>query len=427
MNMAEFRHDLDDRDDAEVRGLFEQHYTPITPSPDLVERLNQLVLREVQSVYHAEAVVAPAPAPRPSLLERMRRWLDGLGPGQSLAMAGAAAVAVILIFFGLSRVLPRPVSATAAVTGGEVTVLQARTGEFRTYQDGDFLKVVQGDRIIALNGMTTVTLFPGQTVIIEPDSYVELVQLDALADATQVEMFVRRGKTNNVIDVDLTEVDRYVVRSSSVNASVTGTQFSFETLASGESIVTTTSGAVTVSMDDQEVIVAQGEQVAAAPGATMVVEAASNRVERPTLLVIAPGSPGIPLYASPDVSARQIGFAPDNRLLSVLSEDESGSWYQICCVDGQAGWLQVDAIPPVTPEPTPESEPTAQEEAAVNAAVAEAAESPSPTEPATATATPSPTVTPLATATPSVTSTPSSTPSATSTATATRTETRHHG
>ena len=78
MNMAEFRHDLDDRDDAEVRGLFEQHYTPITPSPDLVERLNQLVLREVQSVYHAEAVVAPAPAPRPSLLERMRRWLDGL-------------------------------------------------------------------------------------------------------------------------------------------------------------------------------------------------------------------------------------------------------------------------------------------------------------------------------------------------------------
>ncbi|MCB0023428.1 MAG: FecR domain-containing protein, partial [Caldilinea sp.] len=359
--MAEFRHDLDDRDDAEVRGLFEQHYTPITPSPDLVERLNQLVLREVQSVYHAEAVVAPAPAPRPSLLERMRRWLDGLGPGQSLAMAGAAAVAVILIFFGLSRVLPRPVSATAAVTGGEVTVLQARTGEFRTYQDGDFLKVVQGDRIIALNGMTTVTLFPGQTVIIEPDSYVELVQLDALADATQVEMFVRRGKTNNVIDVDLTEVDRYVVRSSSVNASVTGTQFSFETLASGESIVTTTSGAVTVSMDDQEVIVAQGEQVAAAPGATMVVEAASNRVERPTLLIIAPGSPGIPLYASPDVSARQIGFAPDNRLLSVLSEDESGSWYQICCVDGQAGWLQVDAIPPVTPEPTPESEPTAQE------------------------------------------------------------------
>ena len=246
--MAEFRHDLDDRDDAEIRGLFEQHYTPVAPSSDLVERLNALVLREVQAAYHAEAAMVPVVVPRPSLLERMRLWLDGLGPGQSLAMAGAAAIAVILLFFGLSRIIPRPLNATAAVTGGEVTVLQSRNGEFRTYQDGDFLKVAQGDRIIALNGTTTVTLFPGQTVIIEPDSYVELLQLDALADATQVELFVRRGKTNNIIDVDLGPSDRYVVRSTSVNASVTGTQFSFETLASGEAVVTTTSGAVTVSM-----------------------------------------------------------------------------------------------------------------------------------------------------------------------------------
>ena len=189
--MAEFRHDLDDRDDAEVRGPFEQHYTPITPSPDLVERLNQLVLREVQSVYHAEAVVAPAPAPTvPARTDAAlaRR----LGPGQSLAMAGAAAVAVILIFFGLARP-PRPVSATAAGRRRGNGAAK-RTGEIPHLPGWRFPKVVQGDRIIALNGMTTVTLFPGQNGHHRAGQLCRTGPTGCAGDAAQVEMFVRRGR-----------------------------------------------------------------------------------------------------------------------------------------------------------------------------------------------------------------------------------------
>ncbi len=427
--MAEFLHDLDDRDDAEIQGLFEQFYSPVTPSPELTDRLTQLVLREVQAVNEFQPAAVPARPSHPSLLERLRRWLDSLGPGQSLAMAGAAAMAVILIFFGLSRVIPRPLTATAAVTGGEVTVLQARSGNFRTYQDGDLLKVAQGDQIIALDGTTTVTLFPGQTVVVEPDSHIEVMQLDALADATQVELLVHRGKTNNVIDVHLTGSDRYVVRSTAVNASVTGTEFSFETITGGEAIVRTSSGAVTVTMEDQEVIVKQGEQVAAVAGAQMIVEPASSRLERPTLLIVAPGAPGIPIFASPDPSSRQIGLAPDNQLLSVLNEDASGEWYQICCIGGEAGWLRVDAIPPQSDAPaTDDNEPVAEENVVAAASEDVATEAPTATASSSATATATATASPSATATPSAsataTGTNTATPTGTSTPTATRTATR---
>ena len=78
--MAEFLHDLDDREDAEIQGLFEQFYSPVSPSPELTDRLTQLVLREVQVVNAAQPAAVPVRPSRPSLVERLRRWLDSLGP-----------------------------------------------------------------------------------------------------------------------------------------------------------------------------------------------------------------------------------------------------------------------------------------------------------------------------------------------------------
>jgi hypothetical protein len=426
--MSDLRGWLDDRDEAEVQKLFDTFYEMDKPSADLDDRLAQLVLSEVRTVFATPSEVVAPVTPRrelrrPGLIARLRTWLGNLAPGQSLALAGAGALAVLLLYFGISRITPRPLLATATVTGGEVTVLQQRTNTYRTYYDGDLFKLAEGDQVLTAGGTTTVQLFPAQTVVIEPDSQVVIAQLGAMLDVTQVELLVTRGRVNNLIDEELDNSDRYVVTSSVIEASVTGTEFSFETLSATEVIVQTKSGAVAVTQADQTVVVSEGEQVATLEGAPLIVEPSRERLERPTLLVIAPGMPGIPVFAEPNAQARMIGYAADGVLLRVLGVDESGAWYQICCVGQEAGWLEVAAIPTAlagasTTEAVQGAGRSQAEAVAANIMPTTTAPSATPTQ----TATPSPTVTPEPSATASATPQPSAT--ATHTPTATRTATR---
>ncbi len=125
------------------------------------------------------------------------------------------------------------------------------------------------------------------------------------------------------------------------------------------------------------------------------------------MLVIAPGTPGIPVFAEPNEQARLIGFAADSVLLNVLGEDDSGLWYQICCVEQQAGWLKVDAIPDTVVEPADTTGHTTLDEKRTQdnaVAVADAEASPAPTS--TSTETPIPTATPSETPVVTPTATP---------------------
>ncbi|HQY91862.1 FecR domain-containing protein [Caldilinea sp.] len=429
--MSDLRGFLDDRDDADIQKLFDAFYETDTSLADFDERLTQLVLSEVRTVFAGETVAAEAvavkrapsrlrSAQRPGIVERIRHWLRNLQPRQSLALAGATALAVILIFFGFSRIVPRPLLATATATGGEVTILQQRTNTYRTYYDGDLFKLAEGDQVLTAGGTAAVELFPSQLVVIDPDSHVVIAELQAMLDTTQVELLVVRGRVNNLIDEPLQENDRYVVTSSVVEASVTGTEFSFETLSAAEVVIQTARGEVEVTREDQTVIVAKGEQVATLTDAPLIVEPSRERMNLPTLLVIAPGTPGIPVFAEPNEQARLIGFAADSVLLNVLGEDDSGLWYQICCVEQQAGWLKVDAIPDTVVEPADTTGHTTLDEKRTQdnaVAVADAEASPAPTS--TSTETPIPTATPSET--PVVT--PTASPTASATASATRTAT----
>lgn len=427
--MSDLRSWLDDRDEAEIQKLFDAFSETDKPSTELDDRLARLVLNEVRTVFAGATVdIASAPLiptlPQPTLVERLRRWLSNLQPGQSLALAGAGALAVILLFFGLSRITPRPMLATATVTGGEVTVLQQRTNTYRTYFDGDLFNLGEGDQVITAGGTATVQLFPRQTAIIDPDSHVIVAQLAAEVATTQVELLVTRGRVNNLIDEELTGDDRYLVTSSVVEAAVTGTEFSFETVSPAEVVVQTKRGAVQVTQAEQSVVVAEGEQVATLAGAPLIVEPSRDHPDRPTLLVIAPGAPGIPVFAEPNEQARQIGFAADNTLLRVLGEDESGAWYQICCVEQQAGWLKVDAVPASVAEPertASDASAEARSQSDVVAASIAATETPTPTAAPTETATEIPTEIPTGTPTvaPTASATPTATPTASPTATAT--------
>ncbi|MFO7630948.1 MAG: hypothetical protein R6W76_00330, partial [Caldilinea sp.] len=364
--MNELRSLMDDHDDEDIRGVFDAYFDKQQPSPALDERLTRLVLREVQAVYAPELTPPPVAERRARRRfgqgERIRRWLRDLSPQQSLAMVGAGAFALLLAVFALSQIAPRPLTSAVTVTGGEVTILHQRNNTYRTYDDGDIFRVGKGDQVLTAGGTAIVDLFPLQTAEIEPDSHVVITQLDAMLESTQVELLVMRGRVNSIIDETLTDGDRYVVTSSVIEASVIGTEFSFETISTTEVVVVTKQGAVEVARKDQTVLVEAGQQVATLDGAPLVVEPSQNRLDRPSLLVVAPGDPGIPVYAEPDGQSSIIGFAAENMLLQVLSDDSSGEWYQICCVDGQTGWLRVGSIPPVTVEPADAVEPDANGE-----------------------------------------------------------------
>ena len=355
--MSEIRRLMDDQDDADIQGIFNAYFDTEQPSPGFDERLMRLVLQEVQAVYGtapAAPVVAPRPAPRFGAIERLRRWLKALSPGQSLALAGAAAVALFLLVLVLSQLAPRPLTAPAVARGGEVTVLHRQDNTYRTYQDGELFRVGKGDQILTTGGAATVYLFPSQTAEIARDAHVIIDELNAVMDATQVELLVLRGRVDNVIDETLTEGDRYVVTSSVITAAAVGTEFSFEAISPTEVIVITRRGAVEVRREEQTVIVEAGQQVVALNNAPLTVLPGEERPDLPALLVISPDAAGIPVYAEPNVQSRLIGYATGNMLLRVLTTDSMREWYQVCCVAGQVGWLRIDAVPAPPPQ-EPES------------------------------------------------------------------------
>ncbi|MFN3334497.1 MAG: hypothetical protein ACK47M_18495, partial [Caldilinea sp.] len=360
--MSELKGLMDDFNDEDIRAAFNTYLATPQPSPGFEERLNRLILDEVQRVY-APAAAMPmpaAPAQRAAhpadFVERIRVWLRNLSPRQTLVLAGAGAIVALLAVFFVSQLVPQPLTAPATVAGGDVTILHRQNSIYRTYQDGDTFRVGNGDQILTADGTIFIQLFPLQTAEVAPHSHVVINQLDAVLDSTQVELLVKRGRVNNIIDEVLTAGDRYVVTSSLVHASAVGTEFSFEALSPSEVIVITRKGAVEVSRENEVVIVEAGQQVTTFAGAPLIVQPSQERSERPTLLVIAPGTPGIPIYTAPNAESSVVGYAEDNMLLQILNWDASREWYQVCCVGDQVGWLRVDSVTPAEPESEIENE-----------------------------------------------------------------------
>lgn len=223
--MGEIRRPMDDQDDADIQGIFNAYFDTEQPSPGLNDRLIRLVLQEVQVVYGATPaapIIASRPALRIGHLERLRRWLKALSPGQSLALAGAGAIALLLFVLVLSQLAPQPLTSPAVARGGEVTVLHRADNTYRTYRDGESFRVSKGDQILTTSGAATIYLFPSQTAQIARDAHVILNELNKVLDVTQVELLVLRGRVDNMIDEELTEGDRYVVTSSVIHCFSSG-------------------------------------------------------------------------------------------------------------------------------------------------------------------------------------------------------------
>ncbi len=312
-------------------------------------------LREVQQVFEESQTLSTSPAaarpatPTPHTEDwtiRLRRWLRSLRPGQSLMIAAGAAVVLLMVLVGLSRLAPRPLTAVAVVGGGEAMVLRAHNESYRVYGDGDILKVEAGDHILAETGTVTLTHFADQVAVVEPGAHVELETLDDANGGTQVEMYVYDGVLRNVIDTPLEANDRYVVHAPNLAVTAHGTEFEVEALSDLETLVTTRRGVVEVQMGDVVAQVPAGKAADALVGRGLVVQVADSPHGdgHAALLVVVGATNGINVLAAPQAEATVLGQVRQGQALQVTGQDTSGEWYQVCCIREQAGWMRAPII-----------------------------------------------------------------------------------
>ena len=266
-------------EEADLRALFARLPDDSLP-PGSLDRLTGRVLDEVQHTLTALDSQPVDESARSRLRRlrstphRLRAWLRRLTPTQSLLLAGAGAIAAMLLFVGISRITPRPLTATAAVSGGDATVLTKHTSRFRIQHDGDLLKLRQGDRVLTADGRVQLSHFPAHVTVIEPGADVEVTQLDDAGGGLQLALTVYDGAVRSTLDAPLQPGDQYVVYTPGVMVAAVGTDFAVEAVSEQETVVTTFAGHVAVTMGEQTVTVGPGEEVDAVAGQPLEVQPA---------------------------------------------------------------------------------------------------------------------------------------------------------
>ncbi len=342
-------------DEDVLQSLFARRL-PDEPLPLAVrDRVTLRVLDEVRKGPAAERApktlpgALPAPAPHgagatfAAAFDRVRSWLRGLTPRQSLLLAGAGALAALLLFVAVSRITPRPLSITAAVSGGDATVLNWHSDKFRVQGDGDLIKLRQGDQVLTGAGSVRLSHLPNQFSIIEPGAHVELTRVDEADGGRQLALKVHNGAVHSQLNSPLQPQDLYIVSTSGITASAVGTDFTVEAVSQKETLVTAFSGHVHVTMGGQAVTIGPGEEVDAVVGHSLAVQAADGKYDGgllPRLVTVAAGGE-LQLYAHPRTDSAPAGRVGVGHALTVQAEAPDGAWLQVCCVAGKVGWLKI--------------------------------------------------------------------------------------
>jgi hypothetical protein len=332
----------------DLRSLFAERLPDEPLPPAMLDRLTVRVLDEVHTII--EPQVAGSPMPNGATkglfagtIEGIRHFLRGLSPRQSLALAGAGALAASLLFIGVSRITPRPLSLTAEVSGGEVTILNWHADRIRVQGDGDVIKLRQGDRILAETGNVQINLAPDQVAVVGPGAHVELTRLDEANGGQQLALTVHDGAIESRLRAPLGEQDLYVINTAGVTVTAVGTDFTVQAVSADETLVTAMKGQVNVVMGDEAVTVGAGEEVDAFRGRSLVVQPADGKYDggrKPFLLAVA-ADDGLQLYALPRADAAPVGRLPAGDSVTIQAEDAGGNWVQICCVAGRPAWVQI--------------------------------------------------------------------------------------
>ena len=266
-------------EEAELTAIFARRLGDEPLPPPVLERVTLRVLDEVQHTLTPGLIEEPNPSLMQRVrltLERLRAWLRRLTPTQSLLLAGSGALAAALLFVAISRITPRPLTADAAVAGGDATVLTRHTSRFRTQHDGDLLKLRQGDRILTADGSVQLTHFPDHVTTIEPGADVELTRLDEADGGLQLALTVYDGLVRTTLGAPLQPNDEYLIYAPGVMVAAVGTDFAVEAVDEQETLVTAFAGHVAVRMGEQTVTLGPGQEVDAVTGQPLQVQPAGS-------------------------------------------------------------------------------------------------------------------------------------------------------
>jgi hypothetical protein len=348
--MADGSQQLKGSEDEALRALFAQRLVDYRLPPAVLDRVDGEVLGELRrnggQLFTAAEGAATWRDVLSARLERVRHWIGGLSPNQSLLLAGAGALAALLLFVGISRITPRPLSATAEVSGGDATVLNRHSDKFRIQGDGDLLKLREGDQVLTGEGSVQLSHLPDQITTIGPNSHVELTRLDDAEGGHQLALTLHDGLVHTVIDSPLQSADEYLILTPGVAVTAVGTDFTVETISDDETLVTALEGSVDVRMGDQAVTVRAGQLVDAIVGHMLTVQEAEDSSvgalgKGARLLMTVDAGSGLQLYAQPRSDAAPVGRLPAGRTVVIRAEDAESGWVEICCVADRSAWVKV--------------------------------------------------------------------------------------
>ena len=285
-------------DEQALYDLFQKHMRHGSPSPELALHLQQQVAAAVGTTSPAARLVpATHPArrrqsqsPVQSPGTRWAVWRTRLralfAHPPALALGGVASVLlVMLVLIGLSHTLRPPVpppastlapgGATSAapntvlrqahltITSGQA-VIQKPSGQTETVAAGTTIHwLAPGDRLITGESTVRIEYFPGQSTTVEPGAEVELQEYAAAGTTTRVALLVHSGKTSHEVNTPLAETDLFEIRTPAAVASAKYTKLTVEVLSETQTHIETEAGTAQVTTDNQDVVIAAGQQMTA--------------------------------------------------------------------------------------------------------------------------------------------------------------------
>jgi hypothetical protein len=190
----------------------------------------------------------------------------GSKPVRILLVALLAAGVLIPAALILTQQRASAANMTLTILGGTADVAQG-AGGFTRAADGQALNA--GDRVRTTDaGHAVVTFLDGSTVEIEPATTITVIQATAAASGAitiQIEQAI--GRTWSAVQQLVRADSKFELRTPATTATVRGTGFVTDVLASGATTVRTTDGIVEVSAQGTTVVVPAGSLTTVQPSA----------------------------------------------------------------------------------------------------------------------------------------------------------------
>jgi uncharacterized protein YraI len=138
-----------------------------------------------------------------------------------------------------------------------------------------------------------------------------------------------------------------------------------------------------------ELVAMQGAPEAVAVAASIPPSPTPTNTPEPKPYAIV-RNPRVNVRSGPGIDFAAVGQAQQGARLEIIGRDEAGDWWQVCCVNGQKGWISDElvsregpvervALSPDLPTPTPPAQPTAAAPAASGATATPTAGAPEDT------------------------------------------------